>query len=704
MINSRARAYALFREAFNDPGAEFRDGQLEAILALVDDHARQLVVQRTGWGKSLVYFLATRLLREKGAGVTLIVSPLLSLMSDQMLMAERLGVRAEMMTSASYDQWPEIRYRLQKGQIDVLFVTPEHLAHESFRTKTLPALQGRIGLLVIDEAHCISDWGHDFRPDYRRIVNIVNNLPSTVPVLATTATANNRVVEDIKTQLGDDLVVSSGPLTRTSLKLQTLRLESQKERFAWLAQYVPTLAGSGIIYTLTTRDADVVANWLQSKGIEAKAYHAAVGGEGISSEVREKLRRDIEDELRQNKVKALVATIALGMGFDKPDLGFVIHFQRPGSVIAYYQQVGRAGRAIGSAVAILMDGEEDAQIHEWFIKSAFPTLPEQEAIVAALETEPGLSLRQLERRVNVKHTRLSNALKHLEVDGIVSKDGSNYSRTLNPFRPNIERADAISAMRRREVAQMEAFVDHPGCLMEFVARELDDPAAAPCGKCASCLGHVIMPIDVDPELVTEAARWLRKADDGIKPKKQYPAGILAPGAKQIPLTDQCERGRTLTVYGESDLGEQVRTGKYQTGRFSDDLLDAAVECITNRWQPTPRPTWITWVPSRRNMSLVPDLARRLGLRLGIPAVEALAKPQDTQPQKEMQNSAQQARNVIGAFSTVSGSVPPGPVLLIDDIVDSGWTFAAAGIELRHAGSGPVFPFALARMRSQPDEA
>jgi ATP-dependent DNA helicase RecQ len=692
MTDSRSRAYELLTKALG-PGATFRDGQLDAILALVDHRARQLVVQRTGWGKSLVYFLATHLLRERGAGVTLIVSPLLSLMSDQQLMAQRLGVHAAAITSGNHEEWADIDRRLASGAIDALFISPERLANPYFLRSTLPSIERGIGMLVIDEAHCISDWGHDFRPDYRRIVSIVNRLPSTVPVLATTATANDRVVRDVESQLGDRVSVVRGPLARESLRLQTIRLPAAEERLAWLAQHLPALPGSGIVYTLTVRDAELVSDWLASRGIDAPAYHGGMAADQ---------RAPLEDALRSNRVKALVATVALGMGFDKPDLGFVVHYQRPGSVVAYYQQVGRAGRAIDEAIAVLLDGDEDSRIHEWFIETAFPTLPEQHAIVDVLDREAGLTLLQLEGRVNMKHGRLQKALKHLEVDGIVIKEGSQYSRTANPFLPDTRRADAISDLRRREGAQMQAFVGHDGCQMEFVSRELDDPDAVPCGRCATCLRALIVPDAVDSRLLQDAALFLRRADDPIKPRVRVPAGAFAKTGSSIPEELRCDWGRALCVYGESGLGGLVKRGKYVDQRFGDELLDAAVECVTRRWRPAPAPEWVTWIPSRRDTTLVPEFARRLAARLGLPAVAALEKPNDTTQQKEMQNSVQQARNVGAAFIASESAVRPGAVLLVDDIVDSGWTLTAAGAKLRRAGSGPVYPFALARMRSQAD--
>lgn len=712
MADTAARARELLRDALGQ-NAGFRDGQLEAILALVDERKRLLVVQRTGWGKSLVYFIATRLLRERGAGPTLIVSPLLSLVADQERMAARLGVRARAITSGNVAEWQQIQAALAAGQIDVLFISPERLANQRFVQKTLPAIQRGIGMLTIDEAHCISDWGHDFRPDYRRIVGVVRQLPSTVPILATTATANDRVIEDIEAQLEDpgrnvSLEVIRGPLSRSSLRLQAIPMPGQAERLAWLATTLPTLPGSGIVYALTVQDAETVSRWLRANGIDAPAYHAGVGqAEGLSSEAQVALRRRLENELRENKVQALVATVALGMGFDKPDLGFVVHFQRPGSVIAYYQQVGRAGRALDTAYAILLDGQEDDRIQDWFIASAFPTIDEQRQILGALEAAESLTVGEIQAQVNVTSQRIANGLKHLEVDGLVAKDGGQWFRTANPWVPNTSRADAVTAQRKAEQRQMREFVSHPGCLMELVATALDDTDARPCGKCANCVGASIVPTAVDPALFARAVDFLRRSEVTIAPRKMGIAGSMfadhlrqANGSTSIPPNRRAQPGRALSTYGDGGWSHLVIEGKYHVGIFDELLVSAAVQLIRDRWRPQPAPEWVTCVPSRRDPTLVRDFAERLALGLGLPFVDAISKPYDTAPQKEMQNSVQQSDNLAGAFRIDRERVLPGPVLLADDIVDSAWTTTILAYELQANGSGPVYPFALAKMKQQ----
>ena len=361
--------------------AEFRDGQWEAIESILSGK-RTLIVQRTGWGKSVVYFIATKMLREKGAGPTLLISPLLSLMRNQIESAEKIGIRARTINSDNVDEWNQVEEGLIKGEIDILLLSPERLGNQDFTSRVLPSIKDGIGMLVVDEAHCISDWGHDFRSDYRRIKRIINTLPPNVPMAATTATANQRVVDDIKTQLGGDLNIMRGPLARDSLGIQVIKLKDQAERLAWLVENINKMDGAGIIYCLTTSDCNKVAKWLKSKGINALEYHSKLSGN--ENETRS-LREEREQLLLNNKVKALVATVALGMGFDKPDIGFVIHYQRPGSIVQYYQEIGRAGRALDNAYVILLNGEEDDEIQEYFINAAFPTDIEMEKVIKLLE-------------------------------------------------------------------------------------------------------------------------------------------------------------------------------------------------------------------------------------------------------------------------------------------------------------------------------
>jgi ATP-dependent DNA helicase RecQ len=672
------RAGAALCDLVGSPSATFREGQLEAISALVSDRSRALVVQRTGWGKSAVYFVATRLLREDGAGPTLIVSPLLALMRNQIVSGERGGVRSATINSDNRDAWDEIAAQLDNDEIDVLLVSPERFANTGFRDDVLPKIAARVGLLVVDEVHCISDWGHDFRPDYRRIGRLLDLLPVGVPVLGTTATANDRVVADIEAQFGDGLVTIRGPLARPSLALDTRRMPSQPDRLAWLAAVIPKLPGTGIVYCLTVADTERVAGWLRERGIDAAAY---------SGQTDSELRRTLEDRLLANDLDVLVATSALGMGYDKPDLAFVIHYQSPGSPIAYYQQVGRAGRALDHAHGILLSGWEDRDIQDYFIRVAFPPREQAETVVALLERDDGewTKLADIEQTVNIRRGRLTQMLKTLEVEGAVERQGLQYRRTPEPWVYPTDRINNVTAQRRAEQQVMNEYLDSDTCLMELLGRVLDDPTAGPCGRCSRCTGERIE-VALDPQLVREAQEFLRRDPLVIEPRRMRAAG------GRIPEDVRVEVGRALATWGDGGWGRLVKEQRVD-GRFSDELVFALAD-VAGKWHPEPRPAWVTFVPSLRSPELVASLASRVAQHLGLPFHAAVHKKHDTAPQAEMHNSAQQYGNMADAFA-VDGPVPDGPVFLIDDLADSRWTLAVVGARLRKEGSGPVFPLVLA---------
>jgi ATP-dependent DNA helicase RecQ len=691
----RGGAEDLLRRAVGDRRAAFRPGQWEAIDAVANRRRRLLVVQRTGWGKSIVYFIATRILRDRGGGPTLIVSPLLALMRNQIAAAERLGIRAATVNSTNQDEWHAVRDDILAGRVDAVLISPERLSNDEFLDGTLLPVAGRVGLVVVDEAHCISDWGHDFRPDYRRIVNVLRQMPPHLPVLTTTATANNRVVEDIQTQLGR-VETLRGPLVRESLALQAIRLEDQAARLAWLAEQLPRLPGAGIVYTLTRRDADLVASWLRHSGIDAAAYYSDATHPAFSDS--DGYRQDLEARLLENRVKAVVATSALGMGFDKPDLGFVVHYQAPGSVVAYYQQVGRAGRAIPHARGVLLAGAEDRDIQEYFRRSAFPDEAHIHHLLDALEAADGLSLPALEERLNLTRGQIEQVLKLLRVENPapVIRQGGRWYRTTADFRLDRERVRFLAQRREREWDELQRYIDHPGCLMTFLRNALDDPDPTPCGNCARCAPRDALSAEVGHRLGVEAAGFLRHTELEIRPRVLVPRGALPAHGLQGNLHSGglgAEPGRVLARWGDAGWGGSVVAGKH-AGHFDDPLVAAAAEMIVERWRPDPMPLWVTCIPSLAHPDLVPDLARRLAAALRSPFVAAIAKVKQNEPQKLMRNSFHQCRNLDGVFR-VSGPLPAGPALLVDDVVDSGWTLTVVAALLRQAGSGPVYPLALA---------
>ncbi|MEZ9072347.1 DEAD/DEAH box helicase [Vibrio splendidus] len=693
-------AEQLLKTAIADEGAQFREGQWEAIDALVNHNQKLLVVQRTGWGKSSVYFISTKIFRDRGKGPTIIVSPLLALMRNQVESAQRLGLNAIRWDSTNRNERPAILQALRNNEIDALLIHPKQFSNVEFREQVLEPISDRVGLMVVDEAHCISDWGHDFIPEYRQIANILSSLPVNTGVLGTTATANDRVVNDIHRQLGD-IQIQRGELGRDSLSLQNISLPDQASRLAWLSQIIPQLDGTGIVYTLTTRDAEQVTDWLVQNDINARAYHGKVTHPDFTSPTGSPdtnlYRQHLEDLLLSNQIDVLVATMALGMGYDKPDLSFVIHYQSPGSIVAYYQQVGRAGRGIDNAVGILLSGREDADIHDYFRSSAFPSLDQINEILDELAPVDGLTMRQLEERTNLRFGQIDKVLKLLSVENPapVVKEGSLWKRTAVRFVFDQERIDHLTHQRELEWQQVIDYQSSESCLMLYLRKALDDELAVPCGRCAICIEDELLSSEIEPVLAHDAATFLRHAEMPIKPNAQVASGALVEeGFKgNLPLELRAQEGRVLSRWGDSGWGQMVRDDKHGN-HFRDELVDAMAEMILERWELEERPTWLCCVPSRNHPELVPDYARRLAARLGLEFVDVIQKVRDNEQQKFQQNRFHQCRNLDGAFE-VGHTIPVGPCFLVDDIVDSGWTLTVLAAKLQQAGSGKVYPVALA---------
>lgn len=687
MPYSHQRGLELLRIGSGRKNADFREGQEDAIRHIVDGKGRLLVVQKTGWGKSFVYFIATKLLREGGAGPALLISPLLALMRNQIAAAERMGVRAATINSDNQDEWTAVEARLRRNEIDILLIAPEKLGNDWFNTQVLAGIAGQISLMVIDEAHCISDWGHDFRPHYRLLERIARSLPANLRLLATTATANNRVMEDLVAVLGPNMKVLRGDLNRGSLTLQTMRLPSQAVRMAWIAEQLDSLQGHGIIYTLTIRDANQLADWLKTRGFNVEAYTGKTGDR----------REELEQALQENKVKALVATTALGMGYDKPDLAFVIHYQMPGSVVAYYQQVGRAGRALESAYGVLLSGDEEEGITDWFIRSAFPTPQEVDDVLGALnEAADGLSIPELMTCVNMSKSRIEKTITALSLESPapIAKQQTKWQLTAAKLGEGFwARADRLTKLRRGELQQMQEYVGLEfGRHMGFLIDALD-------GDSSNVSPPSLPPLteNVDELLVREAEAFLCRTNLPIEPRKKWPVGGMPKygirTGSTIPY--QAQPGMALCVWGDAGWGGLVRRGKYHDNHFSDDLVDACKKMVRD-WSPEPAPTWVTCVPSLRHPDLVPNFAQRLATALGLPFHAVIAKTDERPAQKEMANSTQQARNIDGALEISSDPIPRGPVLLVDDMVDSRWTLTVSAWLLRKHGSGPVWPLALSQ--------
>ncbi|MEM9951422.1 MAG: RecQ family ATP-dependent DNA helicase [Chloroflexota bacterium] len=686
MTTSRQQAEIWLKQALGTD-ATFREGQWEAINALVVNRQRVLVVQRTGWGKSLVYFMATRLLRQQGAGVTILISPLLSLMRNQIDSARQWGLHAASINSSNYDAHADIEASLLNNEIDLLLISPERLANDRFRSEIWSRLRHQVGMLVVDEAHCISDWGHDFRPNYRRIMRILDELPSQTPIIGTTATANDRVVSDVAEILGAGINIQRGALTRESLSLYVYpEPMDHATRLTLLSHLLKSISGSGIIYCTTTRDCRLVAEWLQDEGHNVKPYFAKVEEAGYED------RPTLENQLMSNEVKALVSSVALGMGFDKSDLHFVIHYQLPSNIIGYYQQIGRAGRGIDKAYIILMHGAGDEDILRYFIDSAFPTPKQVSGVLDALRHQ-AKTRNDLQRDVNVRSSTLEKILTHLEVEGILSKEGSSYQLINHQAQPDYDRWRDVTDVRYDELRHMQAYTREDGCLMEFIARALDDPHPKRCGRCKNCTG-VASNFNPDASSIIRAQTFLREGKPlTFKPRKRWIKGL--PNIKKTTDMLINHEGLALCMLYDSGYGNQVRVARDKNTLFSDELVEASAKALQDYWQAISQtPDVIVPVPSLRRPHLVPDFAERLAQILNLSVVTALTHLEQHRPQAEVFNSYQQADNLLGNFA-VTQLIRGQSILLVDDLTDSGWTLTLLGDLLQRQGASSVYPFAIA---------
>ncbi len=681
----RESAEELLRELAG-PHARLREDQWTAIEALVVQRRRALVVQRTGWGKSAVYFIAAKLLRRAGHGPTVIVSPLLALMRNQVASAQRAGVVAATINSGNVTEWDEIHARVAAGEVDVLLVSPERLNNPDFRDSVLPKLAADAGLVVIDEAHCVSDWGHDFRPDYRRIRTLIADLGSDVPVLATTATANDRVVTDVATQIGTDTLVLRGTLDRESLHMSVVRIDDAVRRTAWLGRRLHELPGAGIIYTLTVAAAHDVADLLVTQGHRVAAYT----GRTDPAE-----RESLERALLDNEVKALVATSALGMGFDKPDLGFVVHLGAPSSPIAYYQQVGRAGRATERAEVLLLPGPEDRRIWSYFASVAFPREHVVRAVLDVLDRERPQSTAALEPLVELNRSRLEMVLKVLDVDGAVQRVRGGWIATGEPWVYDTERYERLSAARESEQQAMIDYQSTTGCRMNFLRGQLDDPEPAEtgCGRCDNCTGaHPDTTVDADD--ITATRLRLDRPGIDLAPRKQWPTGMDRLG---IPLsgkiTDGPGTGRVLGRLSDLAWGKRLRAlldGPDEP--VPDEIVEACIT-VLREWNWEQRPTAVLALESPTHPRLTSDLAARLAHIGRLNHLGTLR----TRPDRSPVSAANSAHRVAALFDSWEPPdlTPDGPILLVDALTDTGWTFTLAARTLRLAGAPAVLPFALA---------
>ncbi|NHN54861.1 ATP-dependent DNA helicase RecQ [Calidifontibacter sp. DB0510] len=675
--------------ALAGPDAQLRDGQGEALEALGHPGARVLVVQATGWGKSAVYWMATARSRAAGAGPTLVVSPLLSLMRDQVAAAERAGLVAATLNSANLGDWEVIEQALLAGEIDVLLVSPERLANPTFGKRVLDALAGRLGLVVVDEAHSVSDWGHDFRPDYRRVTDLLRRLNPDTPVLATTATANERVVADVAAQFGEQTTILRGPLARSSLQLTVTPMLDPLQRFAWVVQHLPELPGSGIVYTLTVADAQRLTEAIRAVHGDRCPVAAYTGGLDPDERVR------AEEALRRNELKALIATSALGMGYDKPDLGFVVHVGSPPSPVSYYQQVGRAGRAIDHALVALLPSAADESVWDYFATATIPKPDQVERLLATLGTAEGpMSVPALEAETGIRRTRTELLLKQLAVDEVVERTPDGWVATGRDWTFDQEHYDGVLATRRREADIMRRYVRGEACLMQLLQESLDDPTAAPCGRCSVCLGGLPEPLAAAPDraAMDGVRATLRRGSLELEPRKMWPGGAF--GARgRIPAALAAEPGRVL-VHADAPEWSELLAGPLRTdGPVPDELAEHAVGQLAG-WKDSwaQRPDLVVALPVAGHPQLTTSLADQLATVGRLDRGDWTVEP--APPDLASADEAAHWRQAMAA------SEPPEvagrSVLLVVDASTSGWPVTVAAATLREAGATHVLPLLIHR--------
>jgi ATP-dependent DNA helicase RecQ len=689
----RARVAARLVEGIAGPGARLRDDQETAVAALCEPGARVLVVQATGWGKSAVYWAATAIRRAEGAGPTLVVSPLLSLMRDQVAAAGRAGLRAATVNSSNIGAWEPVERDLLAGALDVLLVSPERLANPGFGRRVLDAVVGRLGLLVIDEAHAISDWGHDFRPDYRRVADMVRRLRPDTPILATTATANARVTADVAAQLGESALVLRGALARPSLQLAVVGGLSPLERFAWVVRHLPALPGSGIVYTLTVADAERLAAVIAEHHGDAAPVAAYTGR--LDDAERERL----EGALLADEMKALVATSALGMGYDKPDLGFCVHVGSPPSPVAYYQQVGRAGRAIGHAPVVLLHAEADARIWDHFETATIPDPERMRRLLAAMPRDPAdaASVPALEARTGIRRTRIDLMLKQLAVDGAVERRERGWVATGEPYVFPRAHYDAVIAVRRREAEIMRAYTRGERCLMQLLQEALDDPTARPCGRCSVCLGRLPEGLSerVPDDVVRSVAGALRRESHVVEPRRMWPGGSFG-SRRRIPPELQAEPGRALAFADAPEWREVMAAAFARDAPAPAEVLSGCVDLLA-RWSRewTARPGVVVALPAAGRPLLARSVAGHVAAAGRLPAAE-IAIASLPGPDLSSADEASHWRDALALPTDAGPPVAGRVVLLVVDATASLWPVTVAAWRLREAGAAAVLPLVVHR--------
>jgi ATP-dependent DNA helicase RecQ len=705
-------AYSILKSTFSSDDAIFREGQYEAIES-VFENKRSLVVQKTGWGKSLVYFISTKINRNKAKGVSIVISPLLVLIENQIAAAKKVGLKSVALSSKNKEDHSDIINDLKNNKIDLIFTTPETL----FNTLQKHLNSINLGMFIIDEAHCISDWGHDFRLDYRKIVEVLNQLKDKdFPILATTATANDRVVDDLRNQIGPNLYVSRGELFRDNLFIQTIELDSKADRYAWILEHINDFEGTGIIYCLTQKDTENVSNFLNEHNIDVAFYHS-----GLDEEICDQNLKLFEE----NKIKALIATIKLGMGYDKPDVSFVIHYQVPKNIVSYYQQIGRSARKIPKGHAIMLKGNNDIKILEYFIEEAFPLEEEMKIVLNQFDQQlssfddSGLTLMSISKYLNLSTSKINKALKFLEFEGVLVRQAHTFFLTSKQFKYSKKHYEDITLLRRKEIEELKSLFHKDQCLNKKMLQALDNYSIENCGICEVCQKSETISKYISEESLKKAKEFLENQFIEIIPKKAYKVSGTGFNITNIDKINQINRefgykiekningqyyihipskyyvnevGASLSKYGDDGIGSIISHCKYTKIDYPEEVIDKAIKVVTKLIK-IHNIDFITYVPSKNNQ-LMDRFSEKISKTLNIAFSSTFIKISNTS-QKNMQNKSFQKSNVEVSYSMINSNKITGKnVLLFDDMIDSGWTFAYLGKELLIHGANKVLPIAL----------
>lgn len=684
----RKQANDILKEFYGED-AKFRPGQLDAIVNTVQGR-RSLVVQKTGWGKSIVYFIACKILRQENKGLTLIISPLLALMNNQIEAAEKLNLNIATVNSDLKGEKEDKVYQ-SLNELDALIISPERLGNERFNDELMHS-QVSIAALVVDEAHCISDWGHDFRPDYQRIVKLISVLPEGLPILGTTATANNRVIEDIRAQLGEDLFVTRGDLMRKELQIQVNPSQSNKEKLAWLVDCLlhddRLKNKKGLIYCLTINDCIRVSQFLQNYGISAAPYYSA----------RKEDKEQVEENFAKfeaGEIKVLVCTIKLGMGYDASDIRYVIHYQLPKNIIAYYQQIGRAGRDGQDAYIILMHGEQDEEILTSFIRSAH-VKPEKIKELIQLLTTAGKSKQEIMEKVDIRDSKFNEISKYLLVHDYIYKERpegrwvyyANINKTFN-IEAEQERQLKLFTIRQGEINELKEFLSLKSCYMQFIANCLDAPDGVnSCGHCENCQHHLLFNYTGE-QYLKDAEKHLSISKARITPRTQWGNG------SKIATELQAKKGWVFCNEYHSGVGSTLQDCKYRTGKLTPQLIDWLTRFLMKELREEQvNIDAIVGVPSKRYPDFVRGFSKELATNLNIPYIDAIEKTAIGKEQKSINNSIHQQRNIEETIKIHPEGIFNKTILLTDDIINSGWSFTVIAAMLLKAGAKAVYPFAI----------